>query len=57
MVDNGELSEDLELFKLIIISLSKSLKTIHEKGVMHRDIKLQNIFILEKGEEDDDNKK
>ena len=46
-----ELSEDSELFKLVVISLAKALKTIHEKGVMHRDIKPQNIFVLEKGKE------
>ena len=56
MNENGDLSGDLEFFKLIVTSLAKALKTIHEKGVIHRDIKPQNIYILEKGgEENDDN--
>ena len=56
--ENGEFSENLEFFKLIVISLAKALKTIHEKGVMHRDIKPQNIFILEKrGKEEEEEEK
>ena len=49
--DNGELSNK-ELFKKIIISIAKALKIIHNKGVMHRDIKPNNIFI--KGEDDNE---
>ena len=40
-----------ELFKVIVIGLGKALKTLHEKGVMHRDIKPDNIYI----EIDEDN--
>ena len=35
------------MFKKIVISLANALKIIHEKGVMHRDIKPYNIFIRE----------
>ena len=31
--------------KEIVVSIAKALKTLNEKGVMHRDIKPQNIFI------------
>jgi len=42
--ENGELKSNLESYKNIIISLAKALKTLHDKGVMHRDIKPGNIF-------------
>ena len=43
--DNGGLSNNIELFKDVIISISNALKILHEKGIMHRDIKPDNIFI------------
>ena len=42
---NDKLAKDIFFFKEIIISIAKALKVLHEKGVMHRDIKPDNIFI------------
>ena len=52
--ENGELKRELKFFKEIVISIAKALKTLHEKGIMHRDIKPHNIFI--KNLEDEDNR-
>ena len=40
-------TEDINntLFKEIVIGLANALKTIHSKGVMHRDIRPDNIYI------------
>ena len=48
--DNGDLSNDIDLFKEIIISISKALKVLQDKGIMHRDIKPGNIFIKDENE-------
>ena len=45
--DNGGLEREVEFFKKIVLSLSKALLTIHQNGIMHRDIKPNNIFIDE----------
>ena len=37
--------DNLQIFKEIVIALSKALKLINEKGVVHRDIKPHNIFL------------
>jgi len=42
--DNGEITNK-EFFKKIIISIANALKILQNKGVMHRDIKPNNIFI------------
>ncbi len=34
----------------ILLSVSKALRKIHEKGLLHRDISPDNIFITKKGE-------
>mgnify|MGYP002624701079 CR=1 FL=1 len=44
LLENGELKG--KAFKNIIISLAKALKTLHDKGVMHRDIKQVIFFIM-----------
>ena len=51
--DNGDFEKNKILFKKVIISLANALKNIHDKGVIHRDIKPQNIFILNIEEEND----
>ena len=45
MQENGELSGDKKFFKEIVISIAKALKILNSKGIMHRDIKPQNIYI------------
>ena len=45
LTQNGELNRDKHLFKEIVTGIAKALKTLQEKGVMHRDIKPDNIFI------------
>ena len=44
--NNGELRREPENFKNIILSLANALLIIHTKGVMHRDIKTNNIFLV-----------
>ena len=43
--ENGEIGRDKGLFKEIVKGIVKALKTLHKKGIMHRDIKPDNIFI------------
>ena len=54
--------EDKKFFKQIIRDLTKGLKAIHEKGVIHRNIQPSSIFIIEiegedEGEEEKEEKK
>jgi len=52
--ENGEgLEENKKLFKKIVIEVAKALKSINLKGVIHRDIKPNNIFIKSLSKEDD----
>ena len=51
MEGNGELENDKTFFKQIILDIAKALKTVHGKGIMHRDIKPNNIFIKEEDED------
>ena len=54
---NGEFETKPNFFKKIVISMAKALKIIHEKGVMHMDIKPSNMFysqINNNPENDDD---
>ena len=44
---NGELEDDIAFMKRIILDIGNALKTIHKKGIMHRDIKTNNIFLDE----------
>ena len=43
--EKDNLSRDIKFFKNVVLSLSKALQIIHEKGVIHRDIKPNNIFL------------
>jgi len=43
--DNGPLDRDLDFFKYIVQQLANALKIINLKGIMHRNIKPENIFI------------
>ena len=51
LFENGKLEEklvgrnNLQIFKDITIAIAKAIKHIHEKGVVHRNIKPHNIFI------------
>ena len=59
LFNNGKLEtklvgrDNLQSFKEITIAIAKAIKYIHEKGVVHRNIKPHNIFI----ESDSDGKK
>ena len=59
LFNNGKLEtklvgrDNLQSFKEITIAIAKAIKYIHEKGVVHRNIKPHNIFI----ELDSDGKK
>jgi len=46
--------KDKTFFKQIIRDLTKGLKAIHEKGVIHRNIQPSSIFIIEIEEEDEE---
>lgn len=53
---NGEFEFKQDFFKKIVISMAKALKVIHEKGVMHMNIKPSNMFYISinnKHEDDD----
>lgn len=48
LIDNVKLSEPM--IKLIAYQILNGLKVIHEKGILHRDMKPENILINFKGE-------
>jgi len=52
--ENGKLERNPTIFKNIVQSVVKALVHIHKKGIMHRDIKPDNIFILDEEVEDED---
>ena len=49
--NNGDLMLDPDFFKDIVINISKALQLIHKKGIMHRDIKPQNMFMIKKNDD------
>ena len=57
--EKGELSNEKEFYKKIIRELAEALKVLYNKKVIHRDIKPNNIFIInkEKGLDDYNNYK
>ena len=42
--ENGPLGRDLNFFKYIVQQLANALRILYQRGIMHRDIKPQNIF-------------
>ena len=55
--ENGELKDDKTFFKQIILDISKAFKTVHDKGIMHRNIKPSNIFIKYEDENEEEGEK
>ena len=43
----GNYRNNLQIFKEIAIDLAKALKFLYEQGIIHRDIKPQNIYLKE----------
>ena len=52
--NKGDLSSEKEFFKKIVRELAEALKVLYNKKVIHRDIKPNNIFIINKDIESDD---
>jgi len=55
--ENGEFENDKTFFKQIILDIAKALKTVHDKGIMHRNIKPSNIFIKYEDENEEEGEK
>ena len=45
VLENGPLDRDLNFYKYIVQQLANGLKILHQKGIMHRNINPQNIFL------------
>ena len=54
ITEKGELSNEKEFYKKIIRELAEALKVLYNKKVIHRDIKPNNIFIINKEKGSDD---
>ena len=52
--ENGNLEMRPALFKNVVQSVVKAIENYHKKGIIHRDIKPNNIFILDEDAEDED---
>ena len=53
--ENGELEHEKEYFKEIILNIGKALKLLYENGIIHRNIRPNNIFF--KSLDDNEQKK
>jgi serine/threonine protein kinase len=51
--ENGPAQDYLSFFKGVFLEVAKALKFIHEKGIMHRCIRTNHIFLVNKKNEDD----
>ena len=51
---NGEMMNDKEFFKKVVRELVEALKVLYDKKVIHRDIKPNNIFLIKKENEDEE---
>ena len=45
LMDNGPCDYNQEFFKEIFVGVVKALKTLHEKGIIHRNIRTSHIFL------------
>ena len=48
----GGMEGEKTFFRKIVLDISKALKKLHDNGVMHRDIKPNNIFLNHTSEKD-----
>ena len=46
IMENGPSNYDLGFFKEVVLGVSKALKTLHKKGVIHRNIRTSSIFLI-----------
>ena len=50
--ENGPAQDYLSFFKGVFLEVAKALRFIHEKGIMHRCIRTNHIFLVNKENED-----
>ena len=46
IMENGPSNYDLGFFKKVVLGVSNALKTLHKKGVIHRNIRTSSIFLV-----------
>ena len=57
IVKYRKFENDLEKLRDIILGIGNALKVLNKNGVIHRDIKPQNIFLIENDDDDDEDDK
>ena len=50
--ENGPAQDNLLFFKGVFLEVAKALRLIHQKGIMHRCIRTNHIFLVNKENED-----
>ena len=50
--ENGPAKDNLPFFKGVFLEVAKALRLIHQKGIMHRSIRTNHIFLVNKENED-----